>query len=99
MCIRDRLKDLPAGQKRIKLLKRLEIVEAFRTSGNRHEWMILEAIPVIPPDIRPMAVSYTHLDVYKRQGIHSGMNSGIITPVTCVSSTALSGVDMLLSLV
>ena len=49
--LKTELKDLPAGQKRIKLLKRLEIVEAFRTSGNRPEWMILEAIPVIPPDI------------------------------------------------
>lgn len=42
------------GQKRAKIVKRLEVVEAFRTSGNRPEWMILEAIPVIPPDIRPM---------------------------------------------
>ena len=43
-----------AGQKRIKLLKRLEVVEAFRYSHNRPEWMILDVIPVIPPDIRPM---------------------------------------------
>ena len=42
------------GQKRIRLLKRLEAVEAFRLSGNRPEWMILEALPVIPPDLRPM---------------------------------------------
>ncbi len=42
------------GQKRVKLLKRLDIVESFRLSGNRPEWMILNAIPVIPPDIRPM---------------------------------------------
>ena len=42
------------GQKRIRLLKRLEVVEAFRTSGNRPEWMILDVVPVIPPDIRPM---------------------------------------------
>ncbi len=42
------------GQKRIKLLKRLEVVESFRLSGNRPEWMILDVIPVIPPDIRPM---------------------------------------------
>ena len=54
--IKAELKDLPAGQKRIKLLKRLQIVEAFRTSGNRPEWMILEALPVIPPDLRPMVV-------------------------------------------
>ena len=42
------------GQKRIRLLKRLEVVEAFRLSNNRPEWMILDIIPVIPPDIRPM---------------------------------------------
>ncbi len=43
-----------SGQKRVRLLKRLEVVDAFRTSGNRPEWMILDTIPVIPPDIRPM---------------------------------------------
>ena len=43
-----------AGQKRAKLLKRLEVVEAFRLSGNKPEWMILDVISVIPPDIRPM---------------------------------------------
>ncbi|NLX94388.1 MAG: DNA-directed RNA polymerase subunit beta' [Clostridiales bacterium] len=42
------------GQKKIKLLKRLEVAEAFRLSGNRPEWMILDVIPVIPPEIRPM---------------------------------------------
>ncbi|MDD6284680.1 MAG: DNA-directed RNA polymerase subunit beta' [Firmicutes bacterium] len=42
------------GQKRIRLIKRLEVIEAFRTSGNRPEWMILDVIPVIPPDLRPM---------------------------------------------
>ena len=42
------------GQKRARLLKRLEVVEAFRLSGNRPEWMIMDVIPVIPPDIRPM---------------------------------------------
>lgn len=42
------------GQKRTKLLKRLEAIEAFRTSSNEPEWMILEALPVIPPDLRPM---------------------------------------------
>ncbi len=42
------------GQKKIRLLKRLESVESFRLSGNRPEWMILEALPVIPPDLRPM---------------------------------------------
>ena len=43
-----------SGQKRARLLKRLEVVESFRQSGNRPEWMILDVIPVIPPDIRPM---------------------------------------------
>ena len=42
------------GQKRIRTLKRLEVLEAFRQSGNRPEWMILDVIPVIPPDLRPM---------------------------------------------
>ena len=42
------------GQRKIKLSKRLEIVESFRQSGNKPEWMILDVIPVIPPDIRPM---------------------------------------------
>src|SRR5579884_2309770 len=43
-----------SGQKRMKVLKRLEVVEAFRKSGNRPDWMILDVIPVIPPDLRPM---------------------------------------------
>ena len=43
-----------AGQKKIRILKRLEVCEAFKNSGNRPEWMILNVIPVIPPDIRPM---------------------------------------------
>ena len=42
------------GQKRARILKRLEVVEAFRESGNKPEWMIMTAIPVIPPDLRPM---------------------------------------------
>ena len=42
------------GQKRIKLVKRLDILEAFYTSGNKLEWMIMDVIPVIPPDLRPM---------------------------------------------
>ena len=95
-----------SGQKRVRILKRLEVVEAFRISGNRPEWMVMDVLPVLPPDLRPMvqldggrfatsdlndlyrrvinrnnrlrrllelgapdiiAVSYTHLDVYKRQ--------------------------------
>ena len=42
------------GQKKVRLIKRLEVVEAFRNSGNRPEWMILDVIPIIPPEIRPM---------------------------------------------
>ena len=47
------LKDA-SGQKRARIIKRLEVVESFRNSGNKPEWMILDVIPVIPPDIRPM---------------------------------------------
>ena len=43
-----------SGQKRAKIIKRLEVVEAFRNSGNKPEWMIMTVVPVIPPDIRPM---------------------------------------------
>ncbi len=43
-----------SGQKRVRILKRLEVIEAFRLSGNRPEWMIMDVVPVIPPDIRPM---------------------------------------------
>ncbi|MBQ3057569.1 MAG: DNA-directed RNA polymerase subunit beta' [Clostridia bacterium] len=42
------------GQKRTRILKRLEVLEAFKQSGNRPEWMIMDVIPVIPPDLRPM---------------------------------------------
>ncbi len=42
------------GQKKLRIIKRLEVVEAFRKSGNRPEWMILEALPVIPADLRPL---------------------------------------------
>ena len=42
------------GQKRIRIIRRLEVLEAFRQSGNRPEWIIISAIPVIPPDLRPM---------------------------------------------
>jgi len=43
-----------SGQKKTRLIKRLEVVEAFRKSGNKLEWMVLDVIPVLPPDIRPM---------------------------------------------
>lgn len=51
--LKDELKN-STGQKRVRILKRLEVVEAFRLSGNRPEWMIMDVIPVIPPDLRPM---------------------------------------------
>ena len=52
--LKAELVGLPAGQKKVKLLKRLQIIEAFRLSGNKPEWMILDVVPVIPPDLRPM---------------------------------------------
>ena len=51
--IQEELKN-SQGQKRVKLIKRLETVEAFKTSGNKPEWMVLDVLPVIPPDLRPM---------------------------------------------
>ena len=51
--IREELESA-SGQKRVRLLKRLDVVDSFRMSGNRPEWMILDVVPVIPPDIRPM---------------------------------------------
>ena len=51
--LRSDLKDA-TGQKRVRILRRLEVIEALRKSGNRPEWMVLEVIPVIPPDLRPM---------------------------------------------
>lgn len=51
--LRKKLKE-STGQKRVRTIRRLEVVEAFRKSGNKPEWMILDVIPVIPPEIRPM---------------------------------------------
>ncbi|QGP91846.1 DNA-directed RNA polymerase subunit beta' [Neomoorella glycerini] len=51
--LRQELKD-SSGQRKIRAIRRLEVVEAFRASGNRPEWMILDVIPVIPPELRPM---------------------------------------------
>ncbi|MCQ4635466.1 DNA-directed RNA polymerase subunit beta' [Anaerovorax odorimutans] len=51
--LRGKLKDA-TGQKKIRIVRRLEVIEALRASGNKPEWMILEVIPVIPPDLRPM---------------------------------------------
>ena len=52
--LKAELVGLPSGQKKVKLLKRLQIIEAFRLSGNKPEWMVLDVVPVIPPDLRPM---------------------------------------------
>ena len=43
-----------SGQRKIRAVRRLEVVEAFRQSGNRPEWMIMDIVPVIPPELRPM---------------------------------------------
>ena len=51
--LKEQLRD-SSGQKRVRIIKKLEVVESFRTSGNKPEWMILDAVPVIPPDLRPM---------------------------------------------
>lgn len=51
--LKHKLKE-STGQKRIRTIRRLEVVEAFRQSGNKPEWMILDVVPVIPPDLRPM---------------------------------------------
>ncbi|MDD5950153.1 MAG: DNA-directed RNA polymerase subunit beta' [Lachnospiraceae bacterium] len=53
--LKEELKNsTPQNQKQAKIIKRLEVVEAFRNSSNKPEWMILDVIPVIPPDLRPM---------------------------------------------
>ncbi|HEV2490234.1 MAG TPA: DNA-directed RNA polymerase subunit beta', partial [Candidatus Acidoferrales bacterium] len=52
--LREKMKTDPSLQKRIKFAKRLKVVESFRKSGNRPEWMILDVIPVLPPELRPL---------------------------------------------
>jgi DNA-directed RNA polymerase subunit beta' len=52
--LREKMKADPSLQKRIKFAKRLKVVEAFRKSGNKPEWMILDVLPVIPPELRPL---------------------------------------------
>ena len=52
--LREKMKNDPSQQKRIKNAKRLKVVEAFRKSGNKPEWMILDVLPVIPPELRPL---------------------------------------------
>ncbi len=51
--LRSELRDA-SGQKRMRIIKRLEVVESFRLSGNKPEWMVMDVVPVIPPEIRPM---------------------------------------------
>jgi DNA-directed RNA polymerase subunit beta' len=51
--LRQELKEV-SGQRRVRAIRRLEVVEAFRKSGNRPEWMIMDVVPVIPPELRPM---------------------------------------------
>ena len=51
--LRSKLKDA-SGQKKVRIVRRLEVIEALRLSGNRPEWMVMDVIPVIPPDLRPM---------------------------------------------
>ena len=52
--LKDELDNTQQGQKKIRIAKRLEVVESFRISGNKPEWMIMDVVPVIPPEIRPM---------------------------------------------
>ncbi len=52
--LRDKMRNETSQQKRVKFAKRLKVVDAFRKSGNRPEWMILDVIPVIPPELRPL---------------------------------------------
>src|SRR3979490_1634443 len=52
--LREKMKTDPSLQKRIKFAKRLKVLEAFRKSGNKPEWMILDVIPVLPPELRPL---------------------------------------------
>jgi DNA-directed RNA polymerase subunit beta' len=52
--LRDKMRKDPSQQKRVKYAKRLKVVEAFRKSGNKPEWMIMDVIPVIPPELRPL---------------------------------------------
>ncbi len=54
--LKEMMVGLPTGQKKLKILKRLEIIEAFLKSGNKPEWMVMNVVPVIPPDLRPMVM-------------------------------------------
>ena len=52
--LREKMKVDPSLQKRIKYAKRLKVLESFRKSGNKPEWMILDVLPVLPPELRPL---------------------------------------------
>ncbi len=52
--LKEELRNLLQGQKRTRAIRRLDILEAFRNSGNRPDWMVMDVVPVIPPDLRPM---------------------------------------------
>ena len=85
--LRADLKD-STGKKRVRTIRRLEVVEAFKKSGNKPEWMILDAIPVIPPDLRPMV----QLD-----GGRFATSDFLLPPVSepCVLTTSPSSVTIL----
>ena len=55
--LREKMRNETSLQKRLKFAKRLKVVEAFRKSGNKPQWMILDVIPVIPPELRPLVPS------------------------------------------
>src|SRR5437016_3577695 len=70
--LREKMKADPSLQKRIKFAKRLKVLEAFRKSGNKPEWMILDVIPVLPPELRPLVpldggrfAPYGFIDLFK----------------------------------
>src|SRR5690606_9630892 len=52
--LRQELKDVTSEAKKKKLIKRLRVVEAFSVSDNRSEWMVMDVVPVLPPDLRPL---------------------------------------------
>src|SRR5881392_2947041 len=70
--LREKMKGDPSLQKRIKFAKRLKVLEAFRKSGNKPEWMILDVIPVLPPELRPLVPLDGRTGITSRI-IHSGL--------------------------
>ena len=92
--LRGKLKDA-TGQKKIRIVRRLEVIEALRASGNKPEWMILEVIPVIPPDLRPMvhredSIETVLLNLIRGTGIDgltgiAPRNGHVVRPLLSVS--------------